>query len=167
MVKKYEIAIMLNTGTDAAPAWKRIQKSTTLTISMNPQTVDLDYIADVNPTTELKNYKPTLDQDLTMYRSEEDYKMIWPYFYEMRTGSDAHIGCMIVFKQEGDPVNGYAAWLTDSILSVQDMNAVESKLNFQILFGGTIETGTAKKSGDEIIFTPGGTVTAPDASTTE
>ena len=167
MVKKHEIAIMLDTGTDAAPAWKRIKKSTTLTISMNPQTEDFDYIEDVNPTTELKNYKPTLDQDLTMYRNEEDYKMVWPYFYEMRTGSEAHVPVLIVFKQEGNTTDGYAAWKTDSVLSVQDMNAVDSKLNFQLLFGGTIERGTVKMSDSGIVFTPGGTVTVPGGGGTE
>lgn len=167
MVKKHLIGLFLNTGTKSAPTWTRIKKSTELTISMNPETEDFDYIADENPTTELMKYKPSIDQDLTMYKEEADYKMIWPYFYEMRTGSDAHIDCLVVFMQEGSSSTGYSAWKTDSVLSVQDLNAVESKLNFQIMFGGTIEKGLATKTGDVISFAEGGTVTTPDESVTE
>lgn len=168
MVKKHLIGLFLNTGTSAAPVWKRIKKSTALTITMNPETQDFDYIADESPTTELMKYKPTIDQDLTMYKGEEDYELVWPYFYEMRTGSDAHIECMVVFMQEGDSTNGYAAWKTDSVLSVTDMNAVESKLNFQIMFGGTVSKGTATKKDNVISFAEGNTsTTAPDLEGTE
>lgn len=153
MVKKHMIGLFLNTGTPAEPAWTRIKKSTELTLSMNPETEDFDYIADENPTTELKKYKPTIDQDLTMYRKEDDYKMIWPYFYEMKVGSDAHVECLVVFMQEKDvTTGGYSAWKTDSVISIQDLNAVDSKINFQILFGGTVEKGTATNTNDTIAF---------------
>ena len=36
MVKKHQIALMLNKGTSTSPVWTRIKKSTELTISMNP-----------------------------------------------------------------------------------------------------------------------------------
>ncbi len=153
MVKKHLIGLFLNTGTTESPVWTRIKKTTQLTVTMNPETADFDYIADENPTTEVMKYKPTLDQDLTMYKGEADYDMIWPYFYEMRVGDDAHMECMIAFMHEGDTETGFKAWKTDSVISVQDMNAVESKLNFQILFGGTMERGTAQKSGEGISFT--------------
>lgn len=152
MVKKHLIGLFLNTGTKDEPVWTRIKKSTELTLSMNPETEKFDYIADENPTTELIKYKPTIDQDLTMYKEEADYEMIWPYFYEMKTGSDAHVDCMIAFMQEAAEGGGYKAWKTDSVISVQDLNAVDSKLNFQILFGGTVEKGTATKADDKITF---------------
>ena len=152
MVKKHLIGLFLNAGTKEAPAWTRIKKSTELTLSMNPETEEFDYIADENPTTELKKYKPTIDQDLTMYKEEADYAMIWPYFYEMKTGSDAHVDCMIAFMHEAAEGGGYKAWKTDSVISVQDLNAVDSKLKFQILFGGTVEKGTATKDGGVITF---------------
>ena len=158
MVKKHLIGLFLNNGTSVSPSWVRIKKSTELTISMNPETEDFDYIADENPTTELMKYKPSIDQDLTMYKEEPDYEMIWPYFYNNKTGSEAHKECLVVFMQEGDSTTGYAAWKTDSVISVQDLNAVDSKLNFQILFGGNIEKGLATKTGDVISFTKGGTV---------
>ena len=46
MVKKHQIALMLNKGTSTSPVWTRIKKSTELTISMNPETEENDYIAD-------------------------------------------------------------------------------------------------------------------------
>lgn len=152
MVKKHMIGLFLNTGTASEPVWTRIKKSTELTLSMNPETEDFDYISDEIPTTELKRYKPSIDQDLTMYKEEEDYKMIWPYFYEMKTGSDAHMECMIAFMHEKNESGGYAAWKVDSVISVKDLNAVDSKLNFQILFGGNVEKGTATKTGEKIEF---------------
>lgn len=161
MVKKHLIGLFLNEGTSSVPVWKRIKKSTELTISMNPETEDFDYIADENPTTELIKYKPSIDQDLTMYKGESDYEMMWPYFYETRTGSKAHKECLIAFMQEGNPETGYSAWKTDSVISVQDLNAVESKLNFQVLFGGDLKKGLATKTGDTITFIEGGTVSGP------
>ncbi|MGO5053645.1 hypothetical protein ACTQ6A_14255 [Lachnospiraceae bacterium LCP25S3_G4] len=142
MVKKHQIGLFIKT----ADTYKRIKKSTSLTISMNPETETFDFIADESPSEELKTYKPTIDQDLAMYKEEEDYKLIWPYFYEQKTGSQAHVATMIVFMQEPESGGGYKAWETDSVLSVQDLNAVDGKLNFQLLFGGTTKKGSATVS---------------------
>ena len=86
LVKKHKIALFLDTGT----GYKRIKKSESLTISMNPDEQDYDYIADESPTTEVDSYKPSIDQDLVMYKGSDDYEMIFPYFYERRVGSKAH-----------------------------------------------------------------------------
>ena len=163
MVKKHMIGLFLNPDT----AYKRIKKSTALTLSMNPVETEYDYIADENPTTELEQYKPTIDQDLTMFKGDEDYEMVWPYFYEMRTGSDSHLPCMVVFMQQpvdadGEDipdsdtttvVSGYRAWQTDSVLSVQDLNAVDKKLDFKIMFAGTIKKGIATMTAGAPTFT--------------
>ena len=73
MVKKYHIALFLNAGTSENPAWVRVKKSTSLELSMNPETQDYDYIVDQNPTTEVLRYKPSLNQPITMYKGEADY----------------------------------------------------------------------------------------------
>ncbi len=152
MVKKHLIGLFLNTGTKEAPVWTRIKKSTELTISMNPETEEFDYIADESPTTELMKYKPSIDQDLTMYEDEPDFKMIWEYFYNMKVGNDARTECMIAFMMRPAEGGGYEAWKTDCVLSVTDLNAVDSKINFQIAFGGTVSKGTATKTGETITF---------------
>lgn len=151
MVKKHKIALFLKpTGADG---YTRVKKSTSLTLSMNPVETEYDYIADENPTTEVEQYKPSIDQDLTMYKGEADYEMMWPYFYEMKTGVDAHCKCMIVFMQEGDSTSGYKAWETDSVISVQDMNAVEKKLNVKVIFAGDVARGTATVADGVPTFT--------------
>lgn len=149
MVKKFKIGLFLQNGSK----YVRIKKSTTLTISMNPEEVEYDYIADENPTTEIDKYKPSIDQDLTMYKGEDDYEMIWPYFYKRKVGQDAHTKCLVAFMQEPAEGGGYKAWETDATISVQDMNAVESKLNIKVLFGGDITTGTATMSNGVPTFT--------------
>lgn len=152
LVKKHKIAIFIKPL--EAENYTRIKKSTTLTLSMNPVETDYDYIADENPTTEIEQYKPSLDQDLTMYKGSDDYEMMWPYFYEQKTGTDAHASCIIAFMQEpvkeGETITGYKAWKTDSVISVQDMNAVEKKLNVKILFAGDTTKGIATMSSEGV-----------------
>lgn len=154
LVRKHKIGLFLQ---NELFEFVRIKKSTSLTLSMNPVEEETDYIADESPSTELTDYKPSIDQDLVMYAGEEDYEMMWHYMYELRTGSDAHTDCMIIFMHRpvdaqgndipvGDEtaeVVGYRAWLTNSIVSIQDMNATEKKLNFKVLFGGGITKGIA------------------------
>ena len=160
MVKKHKIALFLKPDN----AYKRIKKSESLTISMNPEEVTYDYIADETPTTEVDKYNPSIDQDLTMYKGDEDYEMIFPYFYEMKTGSDAHVSCMVVFMQEEASGGGYKAWETDSVISVQDLNAVDKKLNFKVLFGGTIKKGIATVVDEVPTFTENGAAKASNTS---
>lgn len=151
LVKKHKIGLFL---ANDANVFKRIKKSTSLTLSMNPVETEYDYIADESPTTEVEDYKPSIDQDLSMYKGSDDYEMMWPYFYEMRTGSDAHTDCIIAFMQqpvdstgtdiaagESTTVAGFRAWKTDSVISVQDLNATDKKLDFKVIFGGGVKKG--------------------------
>ena len=66
--------------------------------------------------------------------------------------------------QEPAEGGGYLAWKTDAVLSVQDLNAVDSKLDFQVLFGGEVAKGTATKSGDVISFAEKTTQAAESAT---
>lgn len=144
MVKKHQIALFLNNGTPNVPEWVRIKKSTALTIGLNPETEEFDYIADESPTTELKSMKPSLNQSLTMYKDEPDYEMIFNRFYEMKVGQDAHSEVLIVFYQEpGTESDSFKAWKSDCIVSISELNAVDSVITFDIQFGGTTEKGTA------------------------
>ncbi|MCM1159380.1 MAG: hypothetical protein NC300_11455 [Bacteroidales bacterium] len=152
MVKKHKIGLFLLNK----DVFVRIAKGTTLTLSMNPKEEEFDYIADESPTTEITEYKPTIDQDIVMYKGSPDYEMMWSYFYERKVGPDAHTDCMVVFmhypvnvsgndieKGSSDEIAGYRAWFTDSVISVQDMNATEKKLNFKVIFGGGVTNGYA------------------------
>lgn len=79
--------------------------------------------------------------------------MMWPYYYERRTGDAAHTKCMIVFMQEPGTDGGYKAWETDSTISMQDLAAVDKKLDFKIIFGGGITNGTATMTDGTPTFT--------------
>lgn len=155
MVKKHLIALFLNTAQAGAsvPVWKRIKKSTELTISMNGETVDYDYIADESPTTELAKYKPSINQPLTMYKGEPDFDFVFSRFYGLSVGSNAHCDVMVVYMFEGNKEIGYKAWKSDSILNITEMNAVDSTITFDIMFGGTVARGKAMIVDGNPVFT--------------
>lgn len=147
MVKKHMIGLFLNVGTPSVPHWVRIKKSTALTISLNPETEDFDYIADESKTTELKDYKPSIDQPLTMYENEPDYQYVFDKFYELKTGNEAHSEVLVAFMQTAVGERQFKAWKSDCIIVVNDLDGVGSVINFNIQFGGTTKKGIATISG--------------------
>lgn len=156
IVKKYKIAPFLNKGTDLLPDWVRIKKSTAFDLAMNPVTQEYDYIADESPTTELMQYKPSLSQALTMYKGEADYDLIFSKFFNLSTGDDAKSKILLVFFQEssGTGVNEtFKAWQSDCVLSVTNLNGVESTITFDVAFGGTVKKGTVKITDGKPVFT--------------
>lgn len=159
MIKKHQIGLFLNTGTSSgSPTWTRVKKSTELTIAMNPETEDVDYIADESPTTELKQYKPSIEQPLKMIKDEPDFEAVWPRFYDMKTGDEAKMDVLVVFifDKDGSGASAtYKAWKTRALVTFNELNGVDSELSFDINFGGTIERGTCTLTG-----------TAPDLSPT-
>ena len=158
MVKKHRIAIFFDQadGTGSAE-YKRIKKSTELTLSFNPETEDFDYIADENPTTEITKYAPSLEQPLKMYENEADFKYFWEKCYNLPTGTAAKVPLRIVFMfcETGSGADAqYKAWKVDCMVSFNEMNGVDSELNFELLFGGTIERGTVKVTGTAPDYLP-------------
>lgn len=49
LVHKTKVVPFINVGTDSAPDWRRIEKSKTFTLSMNPQVKTYDYISSEIP----------------------------------------------------------------------------------------------------------------------
>ena len=148
MVKKYHIALFLEGGTAQNPVWVRIKKSTSLQLTLNPETQEYDYITDKNPTTEVIRYKPALNQPVTMYKGEVDYALAWDKFYTLKTGEKAKTNVLIVFMQEDvtrtvseQTITAYKAWKNEATLSVSDLNAVDSTITLDINFGGKILNG--------------------------
>ena len=159
MIKKHQIGLFLDTAeaSASAPVWKRIKKSTELTISMNPETEDVDYIADESPTTELKQYKPTIAQPLKMIKGEPDFEAVWPKFYDLKTGEDAKVNVLVVFIFDKDGTGAtakYKAWKTTALVTFNELNGVDSQLTFDINFGGTVERGTCTLTGTAPDYTP-------------
>ena len=152
MIKKHQIGLFLNTAASGAssPSWTRIKKSTELTISLDPETEDVDYIADESPTTELKQYKPSIEQPLKMIKGEPDFEAVWPRFYDLKTGDEAKMDVLVVFifDKEGTGATAkHKAWKTRALVTFSELNAVDSQLSFNISFGGTIERGTCTLTG--------------------
>lgn len=163
MVKKWKIAPFLNKGTKEAAEWFRIKKSTAFDLSLNPETQDYDYIADESPTTELLKYKPSLNQALTMYKGEEDYDFIFKKFFNLDTGSDAESEILLVFFQESSKVTDeeqteheyFLAWKSDCIISINNLNSVDSTLTFDVFMNGTIDKGYIELVEGKPIFKSG------------
>ena len=148
MVKKYHIALFLNSGTSENPVWVRVKKSTSLELSMNPETQDYDYIVDQNPTTEVLRYKPSLNQPITMYKGEADYDFAFGKFYNLQTGEKAKCEVLVVYMQEdmtrvvdGITKTVYKSWRNTATLTVASFNAVDSIITLDVAFGGTIDHG--------------------------
>jgi hypothetical protein len=140
MIEKHQIGLYLYDAT----AYKRMQKSTVLTISMNPETETYDYIADESPTEELRRYKMSIDQDMTTIKSEADYELMFGYFYNLKTGSAAKSKVLIVFFEEtGTLPSSFKALEAECTIVINDYDAVAGKINFSIMFGGTVKQGDA------------------------
>ena len=152
MVKKYHVALFINTGTEAVPVWTRIQKSTDNTIAMNAETKTFDYIVDESPTDEVDRYKPSLSQPLTMYKGNPDYEYFFDKFFAQATGDDAHAQILIVFYA-ADVASAYKAWKSDCVLVLDNMNPVESTITANINFNGTTDKGTAVVTAGVPVFT--------------
>lgn len=160
LIKKYKIALFVNSGTIAVPNWVRVKKSTAFNLAMNPVTNEFDYIADETPTTELDHYAPSLNQALTMYKSEPDYEAIFPKFFNMHVGSDASMPVLIVFYQE--PVDGleththFEAWHAPNARFVaNELDSVAGTLTCDLYFNGGIETGYVTVADGVPTFTAG------------
>lgn len=157
MIKKHLIALFINAGTSSDPKWTRIKKSTELTIALNPETEEVDYIADENPTTELTKYAPSIEQPLKMIEGEPDFEFIWKRFFSLATGEDAKAEYMIVFMFDKDTQGAYKAWKGSAIVSCNELNAVDSEISFDLAFGGTVDKGTATVVSGTPTFTSGAT----------
>ena len=166
MVKKHQIAPFLNkaVGSDGlvdktTPDWMRICMSTAFDLNMNPETEDRDYICDENPTTELKNYKPSFNTPLVMHKNEPDYEFIFGKFFNQDTGDNAKSELLLVFFQEpvdsADTPTHFKAWRVDCTIILNNLNSVDSTLSFDTNFAGTIKKGYVTISDGVPAFTEG------------
>lgn len=140
MIKKNKIALYINDGAK----YFRVMKSTALTIALNPETETYDYIADESSTTELSKYVPSIEQALKMHKGSEDFEYIWEKFYNLKTGEEAKTDCLIVFMFDEAGENTYKAWKADCTIVLNQLNAVDSEIGFNINFAGDITLGTVK-----------------------
>lgn len=139
MIHKYQVELWFKNKTGAGD-YVRITKSTDNTITMNAETEDRDYIADENPTTVLKKYKPSLSQPIAMEKGSADYELCFANMFDMKVGSDAEVDMLVVFKAHSE--DGIKAWRTDALFVIDNMNPVDETITATVNFNGTVEKGT-------------------------
>ena len=138
MLKKHQCIPFLNIGSAQTPSWARIDKSTQFSLNPNPQTETLDYICYEMPVTEIDHYEPELPQEIVMNEGNPMYDFVFGLFYNLPTGEDAKVPCMICF-----PGTGKKAWKIDECtLVLGEMNTVDRKISFTLNLGGDITLGT-------------------------
>lgn len=138
LVKKTKVVPFINTGTSENPAWTQIKKSTSFTLSMNPQTKTFDFISSETPQNEIDSYQPSLAQSLTMFKGEPDYDAIFDMLFHRATGADAHRDALIVFYKEScateeePPKTYYKAWKIDALVTINQMDTVNENIDFDL-----------------------------------
>lgn len=162
-------AICVNKAEDrksGTPEWLRIKKSTALTITMNAETESFDYIADLDPTTEIKGYAPTIDQDLAVLPSEPDYQWFFEQYKKRPVGEDAHYDFLLIYLCDKQG-SAYYAVKQEAVLTFTDFNSTDGVLDYNIGFCGTPEPGTATVSGDNYTFTAGASAVSTQSASTQ
>ena len=138
MLKKHNCIPFLNTGSAETPSWARIDKSTIFSLNPNPQTEQQDYICYEMPVTEVDHYEPELPQEIVMNEGNPMFDYIFGMFYNLPTGEDAKVPCLICF-----PGTSKKAWKVDECtLVLGEMNTVDRKISFTLNLGGDITQGT-------------------------
>ena len=122
---------------DVAGTWKQIKKSTTFSLTFNPQTKTFDFISSENPEEEIDSYQPALSQSLTMFDDEDDYKTIFDMCFNLPTGGDAHKDVLLVFYAEkgtgaSDSTEDYKAWKVDSVVKLGTLDSVNQSIDFDL-----------------------------------
>lgn len=141
MIHKYQVELWFK-AKGSSGDYVRITKSTDNTITMNAETEERDYIADENPTTVLKKYKPSLSQPIAMEKGSDDYELCFGNMYDMKVGSDAEVDLLVVFRAHS--TDGIKAWKTDALFVIDNMNPVDETITATVNFNGTVAKGTVE-----------------------
>lgn len=149
LIHKTKFVPFLDVSTTNTPSWKQIKKSTTFSMSLNPQTKTFDFISSENPEEEIDSYQPALSQSLTMYDDEEDFKEIFDMVFNLPTGGDAHKNVLLAFyasKDDSGESVYYKAWKVDSVVKLGTLDSVNQTIDFDLALNKH-ETGAVTISG--------------------
>ena len=120
-----------------ACTWKRIDKSTLMSISMNPQTETNEWIDSDIPEEEVTSNQPEIGQEIAIYQGNPIYDFLFAKFYDMPTGEE----CKVPFLQCFGGTDK-KAWRSIATIIFDSLDAVAGKLTFTIKLGGNVEKGT-------------------------
>lgn len=159
--KKNQTALYVNILQDNANPqdWARIGKSTIFDLNLNANTESYDFIDQENPTEVLKNYAPTISEELRTIRGEKAFDALWEYLYNLPTGEEAVRDALFVFPSiqalgTTSTDNTFHAWLVQTSLVMTNFNTPDEKILFNINFAGDIVRGTVKAVSGQPVFTP-------------
>ena len=125
--------------------WARVGKSTIFDLALNANTVTFDFIENESPSEFLKNYKPTLAQELRTVRGDKAFDAIFEIMYNLPTSDEAVHDFLLVFPAIKTMTGGNPsmfAWLAPASLIVKNFNTVDEKILFDVNFAGDIIRGT-------------------------
>lgn len=142
-------------GTGDVEDWKRVDRSTVWEIAFNPNTEDKEYITDDTPTTQLKNYKPSMPQELeTTKESGGIYDIMSKRAIELPVGEKAYAKYIIALPDVNEAGKIYA-WRVDTTEIFDNLNMVDKKIKWGINVRGNIEVGTVVPTDGKPVFTVG------------
>ena len=167
LIKKHMTLPFLNVGTADAPQWVQIKKATEFAHSLNPETEERDYIADEQPTTELKQYKPSMSLSVTTLAGESDFDLFYDLYKNKRIGEDAKMEYLLVYVFDSVKAGGttyYYAYKAEATVAVSEFNTVDSTIAVEIHENGTPTHGFVTLEDGAPTFTEGD---MPEAEETE
>ena len=130
LINRTKIVPFINTGTESAPAWMQFKKSTSFNLALNPVTKTYSFISEENEVEEITGYKPSLPQEIVMFKGEPDYDAMFDLLYHRYTGAQAHKQVLIAFYQEerkytpsgGEEKTIFMGWLVDALVKVNNLD---------------------------------------------
>ena len=153
LIHKTKFVPFIDTSTTGTAVWKQIKKSTTFSLSFNPQTKTFDFISSQNPEEEIDSYQPALSQSLTMFDNEDDFKAIFDMCFNLPTGGDAHRDVLLVFYAKSHIASGsggatyYAAWKVDSVVKLGTLDSVNQSIDFDLALNNHVEGAVTVANG--------------------
>ena len=154
-LKKHKTIPFLDISETDTPEWARIGKSTIFDLVLNAQTEENDFIEDEMPTSDIKNYKPELAQELQSNKGDAAFDYLYDMFFKLPTGEAVKKNLLIVFagnvgsEEEEEKFN---AWNTTSTLILDHFDSVAEKIYFKFSIS-KISRGTATVSEGKPTFT--------------
>ena len=151
VVKSTDVEILIK----GKEQYFRQKKTTTLEISVDTETEEKKFIADLTSTVFSKNVKFSLPNDLYTIKGEPDFDFFFDLYVNLPKGMPAPLDILVVYKALGAKSTGYKAWhFPEAQVVFTGYNAVDSVLNYDFNFGQG-EVGTCNMNTGTPTFQKG------------
>lgn len=153
-LKKHKTIPFLDISETDTPEWARIGKSTIFDLVLNAQTEENDFIEDEMPTSDIKNYKPELAQELQSNKGDAAFDYLYDMFFNLPTGEAVKKNLLIVFAGNvgSEEEEKFNAWNTTATLILDHFDSVAEKIYFKFSIS-KISRGTVTVSEGKPTFT--------------